>query len=940
MGMQTANGTAQGGMPARLTTLGELSSMTMFAIDLDWRSKDDVEKFEAGQLLEKSGAIMAGTRKLSRPLFPERLLVFAEHASFTYPIEDDPWELVALDRKAYFAVGDAYDDGEVVQYAIVEISEDEAAVGEPVAFDGPARAHVRNLLARSYSEPAPPYARDEAFLFAMGKMEEPSSFEKRLFTEPVWPLDLDWLRKTRARRASGEGLSRLQVERQELEKGAPAHDLVKAEWGMVRCRAKRRRDDADEALIAIEARLNLDILADQLISDAAVRQLYAGDRLPLWEGSRATLTNGFALQPAEQLTCNLWLSSERSMAIGELDAHYELRKMESPDSVVDAEWFAIRRERLGDMFDGDVDACAEELKNRLGAAKLPYRLELSCSPDLDSRAVKANVFLPPRAAYPLSGPKKKSRLDVGPYNEGRFEALYSEASCSLALSAALLMKGFFPWAGRVRLCAWAREEGEVRCLVALDAGEEALVSVERFPSSEAPRILKGLGAAIDRGRDKVLRPVEPLFRAEDAMDYIFGFARLYRGWPLPVCIEQDDEIPLDDDTYMMRGLMAVMLERGGMAGDVKGIAEEQIELCEAAWLKGVRVGVRLLSCDGRLNEEVVRGIAGEDGIAYLSHGLADLHSLLAGALNELGDFDGAREEAGVALSLNPGSFRAHMLLADLDAIDEDHVSARRQLDEAHRFAQSAGELCEVFRAEAFLASRGGDPGLAEEWLLRALNVGGRDDENVAECLDLLDDLKREFGFDVSARTVGLACTGEADASAGLIARGLQPGLSPEVEAAARRGVGEMLAGGRLCDEPYVDAYVLAENMAGRQVPEARRLVEMTAFSPLGEAPEGDWEGKPVAILDHDLILDFEHALDNDDYDHWGSCPVAVPYNDGMGGLLLEMRGLVDTAGERVAARVASREWPVIRMADYGKLQFRLLRPECFPELGFGKEGPD
>jgi len=104
--------------------------------------------------------------------------------------------------------------------------------------------------------------------------------------------------------------------------------------------------------------------------------------------------------------------------------------------------------------------------------------------------------LPPRAAYPLSGPKKKSRLDVGPYDEGRFEALYSDASCSLVLSAALLMKGFFPWAGRVRLSAWAREEGEVRCLVALDAGEEALVSVERFPSSEAPRILRELGAAI------------------------------------------------------------------------------------------------------------------------------------------------------------------------------------------------------------------------------------------------------------------------------------------------------------------------------------------------------------------------------------------------------------------------------------------------------------
>lgn len=926
-------------MPARLITLGEISSMEMFAIDLDWRSKEDVEKLEAGQLLEKSGAIMAGTRKLSRPLLPERLLVFAKRASFTYPMEDDPWELVALDRKAYFAVGDAYDDGEVVQHAIVEISEDEAAAGEPMAFDGPARAHVRNLLARSYSEPAPPYAESEAFRLAMGN-DADAAFGARHCMELVWPLDLDWLRKTRAQRASGEGLSQLQVERRELERSAPEHDLVKAEWGMVRCRAKRRRDDADEALIAIEARLNLDILADQLISDAAVRQLYAGDRLPLWDGPRAVLTNGPALQPAEQLACDPWLSSERALAIGELDAHYELRKMEDPDSVVDAEMFGIRRERLGDMFDGDVEACADELKNRLGMARLPYRLELSCSPALASKTVKANVFLPSRAAYPLSGPKKKSRLDVGPYDEGRFEVLYSEASCALALSAALLMKGYFPWAERVRLCAWAREEGEVRCLAALDADEEALVSVGRFPSSEAPRILKELGAAIDRERDKVLRPVEPLFRTEDATDYIFGFARLYRGWPLPICLEQDDEIPLDDDTYMMRGLMAVMLERGGMAGDVKGIAEEQIELCGAAWLAGLREGTRPLSCDGRLNEEIVRGISGEDGITYLPHGLADLHGLLAGALDELGDPDGARAEAEIALSLNPGSFRAHMLLAHLDATGGDRGSARRHLDEAHRFAQSAKELREAFRAEALFSSICGDPGLAADWLLRALEISGDDDESAATCFQLLDELSREHGFAVDPRIAAMAHLGQDYSAATLAARGLNPGLSSEVEAAARRGVSEMMADRCLCDEPYVAAYVLAENIAGRQVPESRQLVELIAFSPLAEAPEEDWAGRPIAILDHDLILDFEESLDTDDYDHWASCPAAVPYGDDLGGLLLEMHGLVDVAGERVAARVASREWPVVRMADYGKLQFRLLRPGCFPELGFGRASPD
>lgn len=145
----------------------ELSRRRGFASDLNIAT-NDLPSWHEGDLLVKTDALLAGSARKVGPLYPVRLLVFAEHASHANEETFDPWQLVAVDRPACFVVADVCRAGNTTQYTLVEVNKDDLEDPTSLQLDEQAHASVKRVFESASATPAPDYVRDPVFMHAVG----------------------------------------------------------------------------------------------------------------------------------------------------------------------------------------------------------------------------------------------------------------------------------------------------------------------------------------------------------------------------------------------------------------------------------------------------------------------------------------------------------------------------------------------------------------------------------------------------------------------------------------------------------------------------------------------------------------------------------------------------------------------------------------------------
>lgn len=153
-----------------------------FVRDADFK-QDKFPKWRTGQKLQKSGAILIGTSLPFKPKYKVRFNIFAKDAFRALEGNDDPWNLVAIDREAFFTVADVYDHGDLIQFTLVEIDQDQLNSKSLFVLDEEVRGQVRHELIDSYFVAIPPFANDPLYKELMGN--EVGSCR----LDPFWEID-------------------------------------------------------------------------------------------------------------------------------------------------------------------------------------------------------------------------------------------------------------------------------------------------------------------------------------------------------------------------------------------------------------------------------------------------------------------------------------------------------------------------------------------------------------------------------------------------------------------------------------------------------------------------------------------------------------------------------------------------------------------------------
>lgn len=144
-----------------------LKKMDNFVRDVEVK-RDECPRWKPGKKLTKSGAILAGTTYVCKPKYAMRLNIFVKNAFKAQPGEDDPWSLQAIDRAANFTVAEVFNHGDVIQYTVVEIDDDQLNSNAGYVLDEQGQNYVRNQLIASYAIPTPSYTNNSVFKEVMG----------------------------------------------------------------------------------------------------------------------------------------------------------------------------------------------------------------------------------------------------------------------------------------------------------------------------------------------------------------------------------------------------------------------------------------------------------------------------------------------------------------------------------------------------------------------------------------------------------------------------------------------------------------------------------------------------------------------------------------------------------------------------------------------------
>lgn len=173
----------------RTVSIDDLRQLDNFIRDVAVR-RDECPRWSLGQKLTKSGAILIGTSFQHKPKYSMRLNVFARDAFRALPGEDDPWNLVAIDREASFTVADVFDHGDVIQYTVVEIDDSQLPDGIQYVLDERSKSLVRSSLIASYAIPTPSYTNNDKFKNIMGN----DAYYPR--QDILWEVDSSTFEKT------------------------------------------------------------------------------------------------------------------------------------------------------------------------------------------------------------------------------------------------------------------------------------------------------------------------------------------------------------------------------------------------------------------------------------------------------------------------------------------------------------------------------------------------------------------------------------------------------------------------------------------------------------------------------------------------------------------------------------------------------------------------